>query len=448
MGDTFATDLGKLQQLSLKTSKTNTIKRQQYNENLMKQELHRRTLLKFALLCRKLNVDPLHEKSIHVVLLLFGKVKDKKRLLEGFLTHPSCKDLEPINVDWQVMSGDEINIHEIFCSMSDWMLILKYLVPAVEPALAEALMQEPLFVRLRQSWKVGGLDTYYPGTVERLMSVFCHMSPTNLSATKMLERLLVGEADSCRDLEFRCLRTTNHFMDVSVDESESLLNMLLVLPCMMTQGHFFGDMKAVLMKEESMTAVHAPANKSTRLQMRFVVKDMESKAKREYTESFESWLGQQKFTVTMSRHLQLLLYFIQVQQTPIPKEKYAIHFTDSMLNRMSEVKVQNIDAAAVISLIKSLRVYHHNVQDLLDFRATCLVGFNQHIRANLSLAQVLQLYVASFQHPSILQTCWKAIVPVWTHTTATSVEQFTRSHAFDYEPVIDSVVQCQVHDSG
>ena len=112
------------------------------------------------------------------------------------------------------------------------------------------------------------------------------------------------------------------------------------------------------------------------LQMRFVIKNAEATRKQEYKESFDTWLGQQKFTVTMSRHLQLLLYFIQVQQTPIPKEDYAQHFTDTMLNRLQNVSVQNIDAAAVTSLIKSLRVYHHNVKDLLDFRATCLNGFN------------------------------------------------------------------------
>ena len=124
----------------------------------------------------------------------------------------------------------------------------------------------------------------------------------------------------------------------------------------------------------------------------------------------------------------------------------AQHFTDTMLNRLQNVSVQNIDAAAVTSLIKSLRVYHHNVKDLLEFRATCLNGFNQHVRLNLSLAQVLQLYVCSFQHHSILQHCWKAIVPVWTHTTATAVQKFTNSHQFDHKSVIDSVVQCQVQE--
>ena len=145
--------------------------------------------------------------------------------------------------------------------------------------------------------------------------------------------------------------------------------------------------------------------------------------------------------------LQLLLYFIHVQVDPIPREAYAEHFTDNMLSRMQEVKVQSIDASAIISVIKSLRVYHHNLNDLLDFRSTCLLGFNQHVRNNLSLAQILQLYVCSFQHSSILQQCWKSIVPVWTHTTASAVQKFTAARKFDYKPVIDSVVQCQVQDA-
>lgn len=446
MAEIFETDIGKLKQLSLRSSNPQALK-QVHNDESIRRELHRRTLLKFAMLCRKLNVDPMHAKSIHVALLLFSKIKNKQKLLDGFLSHPCCQNSKPIHIDWRALSDGDVNLNEVFCAMSDWILILGYLTPAIDPALSDALSKETLLVRLRKSWSVGGLDQYYPATVERLMTVFTFMAPYNLSATKMLERLLVGEGDTCRDLEFRCLRMTNNFMDVSVDESESLVNMLQIVPCMMTKPSFFTDMKIVLAKEESMTGEHANNQKQTRLQMRYVTKNAANVTNSEYKESFETWLGQQKFTVTMSRHLQLLLYFIQVQVKPIPRESYVMHFTENMLSRLQTVSVQSIDVDAVITIIKSLRVYHHNVKDLLDFRSTCLAGFNQHIRNNLSLAQILQLYVCSFQHPSIQQQCWKVVVPVWTHTTASAVRKFTTTHEFDYAPVIDSVVQCQVQDS-
>lgn len=447
MSDTFDMDPDKLKQLTVKSN--NAVRkpapRQSANEAEIRQELHRRTLLKFCLLCRKLNIDPLHKKSIHVVLLLFSKIKDKKTLLQGFTTHPCCATLAPLQVDWEVFTKTDVDINDVFCAMSDWLLILRYLVPCMEDDLADALQHEALFMHMKQSWKVAGLDVLYASTPQHLMTVFVHMAPHNLSATKMLERLLLGETEGNRDLEFRCLKMTSHFMDVSVDETQSILNMLLVVPCMTTKPNFFTDMQYVLAREERMAEAFCEV-KSKRLQMRTAVKNIARMTPKEYVESFETWLGQQKFNVTMSRHLQLLLYFIQVQPTPIPKESYSMHFTEHMLDRVKDMKVQNIDAAAVISLIKSLRLYHHNVSDLLDFRASCLHGFNQQIRTQLSLAQVLQLYVAAFQHASIMQACWKAIVPVWSHTTAANVHKFVSTHTFDYAPVIDSVVKCQVHD--
>ena len=446
MADMFEMNIDKLKQLSLRSERGQP-KRQAQNDENIKQELHRRTLLKFAMLCRKLNVDPLHPKSIHVALLLFSKIKDKKRLLGGFLSHPCCKSVKQIHVDWRALNEGEMDLNDVFCAMSDWMLILNYLNPAIDAQFADALSRESVILRLRTSWKVGGLELVYPATIERMMTVFAYMAPHKLSATKMVERLLVGEGESCRDLEFRCLRMTNNFMDVSVDEDESLLNMLQIIPCMITRQNFFADMKAVLTREEKMSAAQAAVPKKTRLQMRYVTKESVNNTHSEYQESFDTWLGQQKFTVTMSRHLQLLLYFIHVQVDKIPKDSYAVHFTDNMLSRMQDVKVQSIDANAVITVIKSLRVYHHNVNDLLDFRSTCLSGFNQYTRNNLSLAQILQLYVCSFQHASIIQQCWKSIVPVWTHTTATAVQNFTSTRKFDYKPVIDSVVQCQVQDT-
>tara|TARA_B000000437_G_C11687523_1_gene321556 strand:+ start:872 stop:2224 length:1353 start_codon:yes stop_codon:yes gene_type:complete len=445
MTDIFETDISKLKQLTLR-SQSQVVMKHQANDESIKRELNRRTLMKFGLLCRKLNIDPLHPKSIHVVLLLFSKIKDKRKLMEGFLTHPCCESLKKINLDWNAVDDESVNINEVFCAMSDWILILRYLTPNVTVELSDSMMKDPLFVRLRQSWNVGGLETNYPSDISRLMTAFIFMAPYNLSASKMLERLLAGESDVCRDLEFRCLRMTNHFIDVSVDEKESIMNMLQIVPCMVTKSNFASDMKFVLSREECTAQMNATIPKKTRLQMRHVSKIASQTNHSEYKESFDTWLGQQKFTVTMSRHLQLLLYFIQVQTIDIPRQSYSQHFTDTMMARVQHINVQSIDANAVISVIKSLRLYHHNVKDLLDFRSTCLTGFNQKIRNSLSLAQILQLYVSSFQHESILQTCWKSIVPVWTHTTATAVQRFTATHKFDYQPVIDSVVMCQVHD--
>ena len=37
--------------------------------------------------------------------------------------------------------------------------------------------------------------------------------------------------------------------------------------------------------------------------------------------------------------------------------------------------------------------------DLINFRAECLNGISHSIRSNLTLSQIVQLYICAFQHP-------------------------------------------------
>ena len=449
VNDVFEMDVSKLQNLTLQNHGARKQRVHEQNEHEIRQFLYKHTMLKFALLCRKLNIDPMHPKSIHLVLLLFCKVKNKKDLLLAFSTHPCCAGTPDVHIDWNVLESEKIDISDTFHAMSDWILLLKYLEAAVRSEEADELAKDDLFLHFKTSWQVGGLDSYYPPTIQRMMTALIYMAPSNLSASKMLERLLVGEeGDTCRDLEFRCMKTTSHFMDVPIDETDSMMRLMLVVPLMSAKPTFFTDMKVVLDKEDSMRQAESEANcnTNTRLQMRVFSKQIETHGVTQYTETFDSWLGQQKFTVTTSRHLQMLLYFIQVQTQAVPLEAYSMHYTANMLARATDIKVQHIDPLAVIAVVRSLRVYHHNISSLIDFRATCLGGLNQETRNKLTQAQVLQLYVCAFQHPSIMQQCWKAIVPTWNHTIASALDKFRAVHEFEVTAVIDSLVRCQVQD--
>ena len=117
-----------------------------------------------------------------------------------------------------------------------------------------------------------------------------------------------------------------------------------------------------------------------------------------------------------------------------------------MLQKRAQVKISNIDVQAVLQIIKSLRVYLHNVDNLLEFRVSCLQGLNRSLRENLSMPQILQLYVICYQHPSIVQECWRQIVSVWNHTTATALQEFKSKHEFEVGAILETVIHCQVHD--
>lgn len=102
--------------------------------------------------------------------------------------------------------------------------------------------------------------------------------------------------------------------------------------------------------------------------------------------------------------------------------------------------VDSIDQYAVSKLIRSVRIYKHSINNLIDFRVQCLAGLSATTRLNLSLADVVQLYICCFQHRSIFEYCWKQVVPVMNHTIQHSCERFRSAHAFDIDAVVRTLV--------
>ena len=102
--------------------------------------------------------------------------------------------------------------------------------------------------------------------------------------------------------------------------------------------------------------------------------------------------------------------------------------------------VDSIDQYAVSKLIRSIRIYKHSIHNLIDFRVQCLAGLSATTRLNLSLADVVQLYICCFQHRSIFEYCWKQVVPVMNHTIQHSCERFRSAHAFDIDAVVRTLV--------
>ena len=111
------------------------------------------------------------------------------------------------------------------------------------------------------------------------------------------------------------------------------------------------------------------------------------------------------------------------------------------------MSLENIDTDAVIQVIKSLRVYNTKIKSLIDFRSKCLEGINQKTRNALSIVQVLQLYIASYQQDHIRWDCWKRIEKTMNHTINDTVTNFVNTYEFDIDGVVQNLVYSQIHDS-
>ena len=160
------------------------------------------------------------------------------------------------------------------------------------------------------------------------------------------------------------------------------------------------------------------------------------------TQTFANWGSQLQFGVTTSLHGQLLLYFICAQTIEPDIALYRDMYTETILERVSRRNgtVDAIDRGAISRLIRSVRIYRHSISNLIDFRVNCLAGLSVTARSKLSLAEVVQLYICTYQHRSIFEFCWREIIPVLNHTIIYNCEKFRTSHKFDIDAVVRTLI--------
>jgi hypothetical protein len=147
--------------------------------------------------------------------------------------------------------------------------------------------------------------------------------------------------------------------------------------------------------------------------------------------------------------MQRLLYFFCVQSVAPSPAVYARLYTQELCERSKTVLIDVIDVSALKMVIDSLRLYTSNMKVLIDFSTRCLQGINEQSRQKLSLVQVLQLYVACYQHDSVWKELWRHVlqpVPVMNHTIVSDCAVFHATHAYEATAVAENLVRSLVDE--
>jgi len=92
-------------------------------------------------------------------------------------------------------------------------------------------------------------------------------------------------------------------------------------------------------------------------------------------------------------------------------------------------------------------MYTNNIKHLIDFCLQCLDGLNIKARQELWQAQILQLYISCFQHESIRDLCWRAVLLVLNHTIQHACVLFREKYVYEVEAVVRSVIHCHVNQA-
>jgi hypothetical protein len=396
-------------------------------------------LQKYCSLCGCLNVDPLHPKTLGLVMILLSRHAQRVEIARNFMVLERC---DAALVAWTTAEDLDF-LQQKMSSSSDWSVLLGYVSFELTDASRAKLGSDPVLCSLLNSLQQAGVTASHT-PLEFAMQSFLYMTPAGTPSPKMLERFLSQQSVECRDVEVKCLRAVTSFNDSSNNGVLAASCLLLVCQQVVALPSLALDVQDVLAAQLMDTA--KPALHSVRrVRLRDIVEHVHQASALSYELSFDSWCSQKKFATTTGLNVQRLLYFINAQTTPVDFGLFPDYFTPAMTSHLALQELTTIDIAPILAVITSLRMYTNNIKHLIDFRAQCLDGLNIKARQELSQAQILQLYVCCFQHGSIRDRCWRAVLPVLNHTIQRACVLFREKFSYEIEAVLRAVIYCHVN---
>ena len=414
--------------------------RQRNTQRDLELYMEQKTLLGYVKICRVFNFDPLNSTTLHLILILMSKNPDRPTVLQSFLQVLPEDQRASLHFDDDAWAHFDSIDSDHLTSIADWVTLFKYIkLIKLSRDETDTLMKDPRLQVFLSSMVLAN-TARTPLDLEYVVKSMLSVTLMNIPAAKMFERFVMASG-SVRDVELRSLRTVNDFNDkcshMPHDAQQNTFITLLQHIC--TTTDFVQDVAAIIDTCAREHDVMKPTV-SRKFSMReHVAKKADVTVL--YAPTFGNWCSQQKFSVTTSINLQRILYFMKAQVVRVPEEVFLKYFDPSFVSKFSSGSIHQIDEAAIIFVIKSLRVYHYNIKSLLDFRTRCMLGLNATVRAGLTLPVVLQLYVSVWQHESIRERCWRSVIGVYNYTISSSCETFRQQHQYEYEAVLESMVQ-------
>ena len=397
-------------------------------------------LQKYCTLCESLNIDPLAPYTLVLIVILLSRHPQRSDIARKFLSALSC---DASTLMWDTAADLEF-LQQKLSSSSDWALLLAYLEFDLSDTTRATLSVHPVLCTLQASLLTVGIVSHQT-PIEFVMLCLLFMSPAGTPSPKMLERFLNTKQIECRDVEVKCLRAVTCFTDQINNEGQlasCFLEMCLHLRC---SPLLHNDVEDVLNAQQANT--REPDSAVRRIRLRDIVERVHQANALSYELTFDSWCCQKQFASTTGLNVQRLLYFINAQTCEVDFGCFPDYFTPAMTSYLAMQELSTIDIAHINAVIASLRLYTNNIKHLIDFRAQCLEGLNVKARQSLSQAQILQLYICCYQHASIRDRCWRAVLPVLNHSIQRACVLFRAKFPFEIEAVLRSVIFCHVNNA-
>lgn len=406
--------------------------------------IRKNTLVAFVQQCRMYNIDALHVLSLQVAILLMSKCTDRMQLCTNFMSYAADAQ-QRIEVDESVTTMIDSNEAHALQSTSDWVSLFRYLeVVQLTEAERSALRSNARVAVFTKAMRPIFAET---AEIEAFIRPMLCTILMHIPAASMLERVLLAEAPQHRDIEVMCLRAVNSYVDQCqhMSNDTNIEAISLLVRSVRVNASFHPDVAAVINVHTCNDSERTATSKKL-FSLRRHIRDQQGATVLHRALLFAEWQYEMKFSVNVSPNTQRVLYFIRAQTQQVDMSSLKYMFDQQMLAKTLALSLERIDADAITAAIKTLRVYQYNIKSLLEFRTTCLIGFNQAVRQTLTLPVVLQLYVACWQHPSIREQCWRSIIPVSNFAITSRCNEFRHKYAYEQASVLQTLLYCHTEN--
>jgi hypothetical protein len=153
--------------------------------------------------------------------------------------------------------------------------------------------------------------------------------------------------------------------------------------------------------------------------------------------TFEAHSFMVRYPNSMSNLRRLRCYLLACQGHHFSYQEFLPQLVSSdVAKALAENPVAIPDVNSLYTAIDSLAMNIRPFEQLNQFRTRCFVSFASHQKRNLTLTQVLKLYVAAYQFKPIWKQLWTTIYPVISPQIIRDVESFVATVPFAVEPFV------------
>lgn len=147
--------------------------------------------------------------------------------------------------------------------------------------------------------------------------------------------------------------------------------------------------------------------------------------------TFDHHCSMVRYPNSMSNLRRLRCYLLAAQGHHFRYEEFLHDLVPKdVAKALSECPVTIPDVNSIYLGIDSLAMNVRPFDEINQFRTRCFISFASHQKRDLSLTQVLKLYVAAYQNKSIWKQLWTSVYPVISPQIIRDVETFVAGTPF------------------